>query len=73
MTYKLRQMERNNRLRFCFMLSIAHRIDDMPEIRIILSAARNMLKEDRKRMIEILRLTFRDASADVRDDEDNSC
>ena len=56
-----------------YLLAKTHQIDDEPEIRIIQRAARNMSKEDRQRMVEILRLTFRDAFADIRDDEGNIC
>ena len=56
-----------------YLLAKTHQVDDEPEIRIIQRAARNMSKEDRQRMVEILRLIFPDAFADIRDDEGNIC
>ena len=54
-----------------YLLAMTRQIDDEPEIRIIQRAAHSMSQEDRQRMVEILRLAFRDAFADVRDDEGN--
>ena len=59
-------------LDYNYLLAKTQQIDDEPEIRMIQRAAHNMSEEDKERMVEILRLTFREAFKDLRDDEGNS-
>ena len=54
-----------------YLLAQTQQIDDEPEIRMIQRAAHNMTKEDKARMVDILRLTFTEAFKNVRDDEGN--
>ena len=67
----LRAIAQTLDLDYNYLLAMTRQIDDEPEIRIIQRAAHSMSQEDRQRMVEILRLAFRDAFADVRDDEGN--
>ena len=54
-----------------YLLAHTRQIDDEPEIRMIQRAAHNMTREDKERMVQILRLTFSDAFKNVRGDEEH--
>ncbi|WP_461206105.1 helix-turn-helix domain-containing protein [Clostridium sp. DL1XJH146] len=47
-------------LDYNYLLALNKSIDDEPEIRIIQRAAKKMKEEDKKRMLDILKLTFDD-------------
>lgn len=44
-----------------YLLAVCHQIDDEPEIRMIQRAARNMTAEEKSDMIQLLRISFREA------------
>ncbi len=67
----LRALARVLELDYNYLLAQTQQIDDEPEIRMIQRAAHNMSQEDKERMVGILRLTFKDAFKDIRDDEGN--
>ncbi len=67
----LRALARVLDMDYNYLLAQTQQIDDEPEIRMIQRAAHNMSQEDKERMVDILRLTFKDAFQDIRDDEGN--
>ena len=67
----LRALARVLGLDYYYLLALCDQIDDEPEIRMIQRAAHNMSQDDRERMLQILRLSFKDAFEHVGDDEGN--
>ena len=68
----LRALGRALDLDYNYLLAQTQQIDDEPEIRMIQRAAHNMSPEEKQRMVDILRLTFRQAFQNLPDDEGNA-
>ena len=57
----LRAIAETLNLDYNYLLALCGQIDDEPEIRMIQRAAHNMTQDDKERMLQILRLSFKDA------------
>lgn len=65
----LRAIAKTLNVDYNYLLALCSQIDDEPEIRMIQRAARRMDEKDKKRMVDILRLTFEEAFSGTDHDE----